>query len=174
MPADAPHRSAAILGKDYGLTAVEMNLLLKEEGLLSGKSGAWGLTDKGRQFARVSDVQRGPNARFDMTTWAPSVTDVIDVTDERRRQVQEAARVARQQQALARAAQAIDLDRARTDDAQAGHAGLDGRTVVAGLALAAVSCYAIYKVAPHAQALWTNKAAPRLRRMKNRLSDNAE
>lgn len=43
-------KSARVLGWEFGKTAQEMNLLLKDYGYLEGEPGAYGLTDKGKQF----------------------------------------------------------------------------------------------------------------------------
>lgn len=38
--------SARILGRDYGVTAEEMNRILFKQGFLSGEPGDYGLTEK--------------------------------------------------------------------------------------------------------------------------------
>ena len=55
----APNRSSQIMGQDYGLTAVEMNFLLKEEGFLDGGPGTWTITEKGKQYADEQHHRRG-------------------------------------------------------------------------------------------------------------------
>lgn len=97
----APNRSARILGQDYGLTAVEMNFLLKEEGFLDGEPGAYRLTEKAKRYADEQDHHRGPggyswyNRDWETRTWDPAITDELDISDERKRQIQGAACTAR-------------------------------------------------------------------------------
>jgi hypothetical protein len=161
------------MGKDYGLTAVEMNFLLKEEGFLDGRPGMYTLTEKGKQYADEQHHRRGTggyawyNREFDTTTWDPSITDEFDITNERKQQLQEAARAARQQKADLRRAQAAEFESANVDYAEPNASGPDPLAVAVGLALAAVSIYGIKKVAPHLKTLWTDKAAPSLKKLKN-------
>jgi hypothetical protein len=175
----APNQSARILGQDYGLTAVEMNFLLKEEGFLEGEPGAYSLTDKGREYADEQDHHRGPggyswyNRDWQTRTWNPAITDELDVSDGRKRQIREAAAEARRQKAAASAievggpAETIGAD-------EPGRSGVDPLTVAVGVALAAVSIYGIKKVAPHLRALWTDKAAPRFKRSKDGSPSDAD
>ena len=44
-------KSARIMGQDYGLTAQEMNFVLKEEGYLDGEPGSYSVTEKGSSYA---------------------------------------------------------------------------------------------------------------------------
>ncbi len=169
----APNRSARILGQDYGLTAVEMNFLLKEEGFLDGEPGAYRRTEKGKRYADGQDHHRGPggyswyNRDWKTRTWDPAITDELDISDERKRQIQEAARAARRLKAAARAAEAAESDSDTIEDGESNGSGPDPLTVAVGVALAAVSIYGIKKAAPHLKALWTDKAAPRFKKLKN-------
>ena len=52
-------KSARILGEDYGLTAKEMNFLLKDEGYLEGAPGNYSVTEKGNAYAKEEDHHRG-------------------------------------------------------------------------------------------------------------------
>lgn len=48
--ADSMGKSARSLGRDFGLTARDMNALLKKHGYLNGGPGAYGLTEKGKHY----------------------------------------------------------------------------------------------------------------------------
>lgn len=53
-------KSARILGEELGLTAQEMNQLLKDQDLLEGDPDAYAVTEKGIKFAKETDFHRGP------------------------------------------------------------------------------------------------------------------
>lgn len=52
-------KSARVLGWEFGRTAREMNELLKLHGYLHGNPGAYGLTEKGQQYAEEQYHSRG-------------------------------------------------------------------------------------------------------------------
>ena len=52
-------KSARTLGREFGKTAQEMNLLLKEHGYLGGEPGAYDLTEKGARYGQEQDHHRG-------------------------------------------------------------------------------------------------------------------
>lgn len=72
-------KSARILGKDYGLTAQEMNQLLKDQGFLDGNPGEYFVTEKGAPFAKEIDFHRGSggyaqyNRYWTERTWDESI-----------------------------------------------------------------------------------------------------
>lgn len=175
----ASNRSARIMGQDHGLTAVEMNFLLKEEGFLDGGPGMWTVTEKGKQYADEQHHRRGTggyaqyNPSWNTTTWDPSIADEFDITNERKQQLREAARAARQQKAVLRAPYEAEPDSGIVDDGDSNDSGPDPLTAAVGLVLAAVAVYGIKKVAPHLKTLWTDKAAPGLRKLKNRTAADA-
>jgi len=45
-------KSATALGQEYGLTAREMNFVLREEGFLGGEPGNYTVTEKGENLQR--------------------------------------------------------------------------------------------------------------------------
>ncbi len=51
--------SASRLGRLVGLGAREVNLKLKELGLLDGNPGDWSLTDEGKQYGEVHNHSNG-------------------------------------------------------------------------------------------------------------------
>jgi len=68
-------KSARVLGGEFGRTAREMNELLKEHDYLYGIPGAYGLTEKGQQFAEEQYESRGTggyaqyNPHWETRTW---------------------------------------------------------------------------------------------------------
>ena len=157
------------MGQDYGLTAVEMNILLKEEGFLDGGPGTYTLTEKGKQYADEQYDGQGTggylqyNPSWVTRTWRPAITEQLDVTDERKQQLREAARAARQQKTDLRAAQAAAFDTANIVDTEPNDSGPGPVALAVGLVFVAVSIYGITKLARHLKTLRTDKAAPQPR-----------
>ena len=56
-------KSARIMGQDYGLTAQEMNFVLKEKGYLDGEPGSYSVTEKGSSYA-VEERPSSGNGRL--------------------------------------------------------------------------------------------------------------
>ncbi len=69
-------KSARVLGWEFGLTAREMNELLKKHGYLYGTPGAYGLTEKGQLYAEERYHSRGTggsaqyNPSWETRTWS--------------------------------------------------------------------------------------------------------
>lgn len=69
-------KSARVLGGEFGRTARDMNALLKEHGYLYGEPGAYGLTEKGEQYAEEHYHHRGTggyahyNRHWETRTWS--------------------------------------------------------------------------------------------------------
>jgi hypothetical protein len=174
----APNRSARIIGQDLGLTAVETNILLKEEGFLEGGPGAYAVTEKGKPYADEQHHHRGTggyaqyNPHWDQITWDPSITDELAITNERRKQLQEAARAARQQKAEFNSAQAAAFVNGKKDNVETNDSGVDPLKAAVILIIAGASAWGIKKGAPHLKRLWTDKAAPSLKKLKNRTADD--
>ena len=76
-------KSARLLGYEVGKSPREMNVLLKAHGYLYGEPGAYGLTEKGKQFGQEEDHHRGTggystyNRDWTTTTWDESVLDAL-------------------------------------------------------------------------------------------------
>lgn len=136
---------------------------------MDGRSGAWSVTEKGKPYADEQDHHAGTggypwyNRYWDTRTWDPSITDQLDITDELKRQVREAARAARQQTVALRAAQPAALDSANVDDREPNNAGPSPLALAVGLGLAPVSIYGIWKIARHVKKLRADKTAPQPR-----------
>jgi hypothetical protein len=164
-------KSARVLGQEYGLTAAEMNFLLREEGYLEGSPGMYGVTDKGIQFADEQFHKRGTggyaqyNPTWETRTWDEKITSELDLSSERKQELRDAIRAAKQA-ALAStgsAAVAESVSDHGSDDSE-----VDWLSIAVGVVLTAVTIYGIKKVAPHLKALWKDKAAPRFANRKNR------
>ena len=179
-------KSARILGEDFGLTAQEMNQLLKDQGFLDGNPGAYFLTEKGAEFAKEMDFHRGTGgyARYNRywteRTWDESIKDVLDTSYESRRAARDAVAEARR----------IKWDQIKADRAAADAAFRASRPdlfpvepshnpqlpsvvqnpspngwatagkVAGGVGVAALAGYGIYKAAPHIKKWWCEKVIP--------------
>lgn len=176
-------KSARILGADYGLTAQEMNQLLKDQGFLDGNPGEYFVTEKGAPFAKEIDFHRGTggyaqyNRYWTERTWDESIKDVLDTSA--------------QSQHIARAAVAearrIKWDKIKADRAEADaafrasrpelfpvetptehHLSADWSSngwasagkAVSAIGLAAIVGYGIYKAAPQIKKWWCENVAP--------------
>lgn len=100
--------SAAEIGRQIGANALEVNRLLKDQGFLYGKPGAYGLTPKGEEFGVQRDHDNGyggaayrdwPTTHFD-----PSIVDVLDTSPEQLAKARADVSAARQAQSAARKA----------------------------------------------------------------------
>lgn len=165
MADEETKRSASFLGQPLGLSGVEMNLLLKDRGLLTGEPGAYALTEKGQQFANERYEQCGnPGGssqyfrQWPVVTWRPSVINELDVTEERKQQVRVAARLARQEKAALRAAEAVDLSSQANDLGAPSSSGVDPRVVVLGLLAAGAAVYGLYEAVPRIKARRADRA----------------
>ena len=92
------------MGQDFGLTAQEMNFVLKEEGYLQGEPGNYSVTEKGQQFADEQYHHRGTggyshyNRSWETRTWDDCITDNLDITVKKKREIQEAIFLAKKRQ----------------------------------------------------------------------------
>ncbi|MGG0644936.1 hypothetical protein ABE021_13520 [Sporosarcina gallistercoris] len=73
--------SAKMFGEVLGKTAREVNLLLKERGLLDGKPGNWNLTELGKQFCEVRKKYNGYGGyaarKWDFPMWEEKIVDKL-------------------------------------------------------------------------------------------------
>jgi len=95
-------KSARVLGEDYGLTAQEMNFVLKEEGFLEGESGNYVITEKGEEYANEQDHHQGTggyahyNRYWTTRTWDDGITDELNITEDRKNEIRQAISIAKQ------------------------------------------------------------------------------
>lgn len=148
-----PKRSARLIGRDLGLTASEMNWLLKAEGFLDGAPGAWSVTDRGQSFAEERLHEVSHRTSYDAITWDPAILDALEPTAEKRDLAREADRIARQQRAAARMAEAVELWGAQSDEEPTGYA-ISTRALVAGAVVVGVSILGIRIIAPRIKRRW--------------------
>lgn len=161
------------MGKRHGLTAVEMNVLLKGQGYLDGEPGAYGPSEKGKQYVHEDYVQTSTNGGYHQTTWDPSIKKQLDLSEEQLQQAREAASARRAEQSAARAARAAETDSGRLDEGKTDDSSVDLRSVVVGLVVVVAAIYGIKKAAPKLKSLWIDKVTPRLEERKNRNAGDA-
>ena len=102
--------SATELGALLGLTAQEMNVLLKEEGFIKGDPGNYSPTDKGKEYSdELSDDNGygGYCARWwSWLVWPKSILDEMDNSDERLSKIREQTAEERRERKAAAEAEA--------------------------------------------------------------------
>ena len=164
--------SARVLGEAFGLTAQELNYALKEAGFLSGEPGMYSVTEKGAKFAAEEDHSRGTggyahyNRAWTTRTWDDSAVGELDLTDDRKSEIRQAVSAARRAASRSEAA-AVNTS---TNEAVGARSGANDALVKAvGTLLASVAVYGIYKAVPHVQKLWSERAVPGLKDLKDRV-----
>lgn len=176
-------KSARVLGQEYGLTAQEMNFVLKEEGYLDGEPGNYFVTEKGEKYAKEQDHHRGTggyahyNRYWTTRTWDDGIVDELDITAERKREIREAISLAKQKlnksedNNLAGDYNSYGNEYVGVADDNDSEDDLDAAV---GVLLLAASAYGVYKVAPHVKRWWNDKAVPGLKKMKNKIAGKEE
>lgn len=173
-------KSARILGQNYGLTAQEMNYLLKEEGFLTGDADGYSITDKGAPYATEKDYHRGTggyahyNRHWTTRTWDDSIEDVLNISEDMIDSARDAVAASRKlrweeikaarEEADARfLASNNNKSSEETDNEHPGpnEAGALGRIVllIGGFALIG---YGIYKAVPYVISWWSYTVMPKL------------
>jgi len=172
-------RSARVLGQDYGLTAQEMNFLLKEEGYLDGEPGNYTITERGTKYAEEQDHKRGVggydfyNRAWTTRTWDDGIADELDITDARKQEIRQAIAIAKR-----RIDESEDEGSEIDDYAYNNEYTIDddSEALVAAICviLTAVSAYGIYRATPYIKNWWRDKALPGLKEMKNMVAGKVE
>lgn len=159
-----PYMSARVLGDEFGLSSQNMNLHLRDAGILEGNPGAYGLTAKGLEYGKDEYVDTGPNTGYWMTTYNPAVLDELDLAPERAQQLRAAASAHRKHKVELSKANAVDLWATHPENpdnvsAYAGSpGGVDRRLVIAGgVAVIALAGYGIWTVAPKLKKMWNDR-----------------
>lgn len=154
-------RSARVLGDQLGLNAMEVNLLLRHEGILEGEPGAYGLSDNGREYAGERYVETGPRSGYDLITYEPKIIDDLDTSPERLQQVRAEASAILRDRRESRKANAIDLwpNSPHNPDNQNNvtSEGVDPRAVVAVMLVVGAAAYGIWKAAPRVRKMWKDR-----------------
>jgi hypothetical protein len=169
-------KSARILGQEYGLTAQEMNFVLREEGFLEGEPGAYSVTEKGARYATEQAHSRGTggyahyNRAWTTTTWDGSIADELDITDDRKRDLRRAISAAKQRIVASSDDGVADgsyiFRGANPDGADDDK---DSLAAAVGVLLLAASAYGVYKAAPHIRQWWNDRAVPSLQGIRDRV-----
>jgi len=176
----SPNISSRILGHQLGLTAIETNMLLKDQGFLDGEPGAWGTTEKAMPIVHVKDIHLGTggydhyNRYWSETTWDPSIKKHLDLSDVQLQKAREAARARRAEVKATRESQAVAIDGGTPDQISTDESGVDLRLMAVGVVVVGAAVFGIVKVAPKIKALWIDKVTPRLEERKNRKSGDGE
>lgn len=168
-------KSARILGQEYGLTAQEMNCVLKDAGYLEGSSGNYDVTEKGLPFAEEKDFHRGTggyaqyNRYWTTRSWDESIEDELHIDDEIKKKARDEVASLRQQQRdemmAAREeadAQFLASQNAENYDTENPNESTDDadtltKVIIVG-GLIAIG-YGIYKAAPHVVNWWNEKVS---------------
>lgn len=107
--------SASEIGSRIGASATEANRLLRDQGFLRGKPGAYGLTSKGEDFGvqRPHDNGYGGSAlrEWETTHFDPSIMDVLDSSPEMLAKVRSEITADRQVQKAARQKAQAEADK---------------------------------------------------------------
>lgn len=173
-------KSARILGQEYGLTAQEMNFVLKEEGFLDGEPGNYTVTEKGETYAIEEDHHRGTggyswyNRYWTTRTWDDEIKNEMDITNDRKREIRQAISEAKQKLKESEDEDvAIECD-SNNDETTETNSNNDVLVLAVGALILAASTYGIYKAAPYVKRWWDDKAAPRLKKLKNKITGKAD
>lgn len=180
-------KSARILGQDYGLTAQEMNYVLKEKGFLDGSPGDYSVTEQGWPFAEEKDFHRGTggydhyNRYWTTRSWDESITNELDITDDLKHKARSAIAESKRQQwdeiKAARAeADAHFLASQQSDDSDSDDdmvydtSSSDDDSNAVGIALIIGGLlaigYGVYKATPVVINWWKTKASPKINEKK--------
>lgn len=181
-------KSARNLGQEYGLTAQEMNYVLKEKGYLEGDAGDYSITEKGRDFASEQDFHRGTggyahyNRYWTTRSWDDSIADELNVADEdkdaaraavaeSRRQQREEMKAARAE-ADARFLASQELNNSENSSRDSSCVELSKTEDSDDIGTALIVCglialgYGIYKATPKVINWWKTKVAPNKKKKK--------
>ena len=180
-------KSARILGQDYGLTAQEMNYVLREKGFLDGNPGGYSVTEQGQPFAEEQDFHRGTggydyyNRYWTTRSWDESITNELDVTDDLKHEARAAVAASKRQQwdeiKAARAeADARFLASRQSDDYDSDDGAIydtsssDDDPDVGGILLKIggliLLIYSMYKASPVVINCWKTKVSPMIKEKK--------
>lgn len=184
-------KSARILGEDYGLTAKEMNFLLKDEGYLEGVPGNYSVTEKGKAFAEEEDHHRGTggyawyNRNWTTRTWDDSILDELDITDEKKQQIRQKITLSKsmntKQTENVGSDEKTDFSSDSIQDTESNRPSYDFENyldeeedddsdVGAAIALGLLLTYGVIKAAPHVKRWWENKAFPGIQKLGRKIS----
>jgi hypothetical protein len=150
--------SAKRLGERCGLTAEQMNFLLKEEGYLSGEPGNYYPTEKGKQFVIEKGDDNGYGGYafrgWNWLEWDESILDELDISIEHKRYIQDRTSEERRHRRAEKAAESeAHWNKVKRQNAQSiekepdeSNSSSTGKVILGVLALAG---YGVYKAVTH-------------------------
>ncbi len=170
-------KSARVLGQEFGLTPQEMNFVLKEEGFLDGEPGNYTVTEKGKKYAEEQDHSRGNggyswyNRSWTTRTWDDGITDELDITEDRKKEIRQAISIAKQKiKETEDEGTTIECDSCSNEEGDTTDDNNDVLVFAIRALLVAVSVYGIYKATPYIKRWWNDKAVPSLNKMKKKIT----
>lgn len=172
-------QSARVLGWEFGRSAREMNALFKEHGYLEGEPGAYGLTEKGAQYAAEQYHHAGTggyswyNRDWETRSWNDDTAAALRADIDAARAAGTAAAAITAGAAVV-AGEDVDPDdgvlytlppnwEPRGEDDDPGWVPVVIAGVVVGAAL----------LAPHVKPFYTSTVKPAAQRLKGRLTKRA-
>ncbi|MET8816315.1 hypothetical protein ABZW47_30480 [Streptomyces sp. NPDC004549] len=156
-------KSARVLGQEFGRTAREMNELLKDHGYLYGNPGAYGLTEKGQQYAEEQYHSRGTggyaqyNKSWETRTWSDETAAALRADMEANPGGIGAEDALTQEEDAPGNEPYVDPDDSGDDDSPPSWQTL----AVAGAVVGALL------VAPHVKPFWNNKVKPAAKKLRD-------
>lgn len=169
-------KSARILGQEYGLTAQEMNFVLKEEGFLDGEPGNYIVTEKGETYAMEEDHHRGTggysryNRDWTTRTWDDEIKNELDITNDRKREIRQAISEAKQKLRESKDENTTIECVSNNDETTETNSNNDELVWAVGALILAASTFGIYKAAPYVKRWWDKKVYPGLRKLKKEIN----
>ncbi|QZY19318.1 hypothetical protein [Streptomyces decoyicus] len=160
-------KSARVLGWEFGRTAREMNALLKEHGYLDGNPGAYGLTEKGQQYAEEQYHSRGTggyaqyNPSWETRTWSDETAAALKADMQVNPGGFDLGSSSAKEEDHFGCEPFVDCSSSGDDDSPAPswkELAIGGAVVGALL------------IAPHAKPLWNNKVKPAAKKLRDRLA----
>ncbi|MFE2531523.1 hypothetical protein [Streptomyces sp. NPDC059371] len=152
-----------MLGWEFGRTAREMNELLKDHGYLYGSPGAYGLTEKGQQYAEEKYHSRGTggyaqyNRSWETRTWSDETAAALKADVEAGSGGLDAGDSPTEEEGTSPHEPLTDRGGSGDDDVS--------QTNWKGLAITGVVVGALL-VAPHVKPFWNNKVKPAAKKLR--------
>lgn len=178
-------KSAKYLGQQIGLTAQEMNYALREAGFLSGESGDYTVTEKGKLFAKSTENHRGNggystyNRYWIERTWDESVIDELNINNEQRKHIIESvATECRLKREAIKVAQAtienpVSPEYTNTEDINNDSISIKEVIILGGIIIfITITGYTIYKAVPYIKNWWLTKAYPTVKSFSRKNKQN--
>jgi hypothetical protein len=164
-------KSARVLGWEFGRTARDMNALLKEHGYLYGEPGAYGLTEKGKQYGdeQYHDNGYGGYAArsWEIRTWNDDTAAALKADMEANPGGSAAAESQPTEESLPEEMRAVEYE----PPVSYGGSYLDPEPELTwkGYAIVGALIGGII-LAPHVKPLWNTKVKPAAKRVQNKFS----